>query len=75
MGSGGDVTERVRTMTIDNKRMAKRIQILETEIEEKNNVISQLKNQLDEGVIESTQQKLHFYRAAEEEIEKRVKEV
>lgn len=36
----GDVPEHIRQLLIDNKRMSKRIQVLETEIEEKNRMIS-----------------------------------
>lgn len=61
----GEVPEHVRQLVIDNKRMQKRIQVLEGELEEKSRVIAGLKDHLDEGVIESTQQKLSFYRSME----------
>jgi hypothetical protein len=50
----GEVPEHIRQLVIDNKRMAKRIQVLEREIEEKSRVIGELKDHLDQGVIEST---------------------
>jgi hypothetical protein len=38
-------------------------------------VINELKNHLDDGVVEYTQQKLAFYRNMDEEVDKKVKEV
>ena len=62
-------------LLVDNKRLLKRIAILEGELAEKGAVIEQLKRELDQGVIDNTEQQLHYKRRVEREVETRVQHV
>lgn len=50
-----EMPEQYRQIMIENGRMSKKIMILEAELQEKGQIIQQLKQQLDAGVVEHTQ--------------------
>lgn len=57
-----EMPEQYRQIMIENGRMSKKIMILEAELQEKGQIIQQLKQQLDAGVVEHTQEKLAYSR-------------
>ena len=70
-----DLPSDVQDVLVVNSRMVKRIAILEKEVEEKNNIISQLKQSIDESTIEQTQQRISVARGIEVEVEQKTQEV
>lgn len=57
-----ELPEQLRNIVVDNKKMTKQIVILQAEIAEKARVIEQLKEQLDNTVVEQTQDRLSLAR-------------
>jgi hypothetical protein len=61
----GELPESLREVIVENKKMNKKIIILEAEVQEKNHVIQQLKEELDCTVVEQTQDRLNIMRSIE----------
>lgn len=65
----------VQEIYIENALLIRRVGMLQAELEEKNRMISQLREEIDATVLEDTRNRLHYLRLIEQEVEMRTAEV